>query len=321
MKKILSLTLLLMMSLAVFTLLPARAEDDASVSIQLTSTALTADIDSSNLLEKISSPDQLKYFRVMKKENGALYGIRLQVNQTISTEPILSEDGVELEKISSPDQLKYFKVMKKEKGSLYGVRLHSNAINNTTETSSDTTVLNNKLGNLEKIAAPRFIGLYEKIRKVGTSLWGVKKSEISENEDNNEDENISSKIVKKQRLVTDDMIECVSKAIDNKDTAMIVLTKDSAEKISVNISERGICQRKAINSTENQLENLEACVVSFQKTHKNIVTNAHQEQKDIWAKHQVKMKTCVTDSLVTDDNTELIIDDGGINTIDSVLAQ
>jgi hypothetical protein len=312
MKKILSLTLLLAMSLAVFTFLPARAEDDVNVNMQLTTTAVATDIDSSDLLEKIPSPDQLKYFRVMKREKGTLYGVRLQANQVNSTKPMLSEDGVKLEKISSPDQLKCFRVMKREKGTLYGVRLQVNNSNCVADMADDTAV-SNKLGNLEKIATPQLISLYEKIQKIGTALWGVKKSGVSEDADNN--------VVKKQRLITGGMIECVSKAIDTKDNAMIALTKNSAEKVTVNISARGACQKTAIASTNNQAENLKECIISFQKTHKDIVTNARKEQKDIWTNYKVEMKACAVDSIVVDDNTELMIDDGGTNVIDSVLVQ
>jgi len=266
MKKILSLTLLLAMSLMVFTFLPARAEDDTSVNIQLTATPVTTSIGSPDLLEKISSPDQLKYFKVMKKENGALYGIRLR----------------------------------------------SDATNSTTENVSD--VLDNKLGNLEKIVSPQLISLYEKIQKIGTTLWGVKKNEVNRYE--------NSEVIQNQyRLVTSDMIECVSKAIDTKDDAMITLTKSSSEKMIVNISARGVCQKDAIASTENQAENLKECVISFQQNHKDIVNNARKERKDVWANYKVEMKACASNSSITDNDFELMIDDGGNDDLNYALVQ
>jgi len=298
-----------MMSLAVFTFLPARAEDDTNVSLQLTSAEvapISVNVDDS--LEKIPSPDQLKYFKVMKKENGALYGIRIRTATASGTPTLYASDGSELEKIPSPDQLKYFKVMKKENGALYGIRIHaSNAGNTDNEEEDSNTSISDKVANLEKILAPQFIGLYERIQKIGTSLWGVKKSEKS-------DDDVK---VKTQRLVTADMIECVSKAIDTKDTAMIALTKNSAEKITTAISARGTCQKAAIASTENQAQNLKECVVIFQKAHQEIVTEARKAQKDIWGNYTKEMKTCASSSSVVDDNNvELMIDDGGNNTLD-----
>lgn len=53
MKKILILTLLLMMSLAIFTFLPARAEDNTNINVQVKSIVIDTNIDSSNFLEKM----------------------------------------------------------------------------------------------------------------------------------------------------------------------------------------------------------------------------------------------------------------------------
>jgi len=93
-----------------------------------------------NKLEKISSPDQLQYFRVMKKEGSTLFGIRIkdQTGQTLSS---ATESGQ----------------------------------NSTTVKTSDDKVN----GVLEKIGAPQLIPLYENIKKVGNALWGVKKTETT----------------------------------------------------------------------------------------------------------------------------------------------
>lgn len=97
-------------------------------------------------LEKISSPDQIKYFRVMKKDQNSLYGIRLENMKMAAA----SNEVIGLEKIPSPDQIKYFRVMKKDNSSLYGERL-------------------------EKIATPQHIKLYKHIKAIDTALWGIRK--------------------------------------------------------------------------------------------------------------------------------------------------
>ncbi len=94
------------------------------------------------MLEKVPSPEQIKYFRLIKKEGQALYGIRTIVETETSSDKLL-------EKIPSPDQIKYFLVMKKDKHSLYGKHL-------------------------EKIAHPQFIHLYNNIRQIDNALWGIK---------------------------------------------------------------------------------------------------------------------------------------------------
>lgn len=98
-------------------------------------------------LEKIASPSEIKYFKVVEEENGSLYGIRLD---KANTEALVVSEPSSLEKISSPDQIKYFRVMKQDKHSLYGERL-------------------------EKIAAPQYSKQFNHIKAIGTALWGLRK--------------------------------------------------------------------------------------------------------------------------------------------------
>lgn len=96
-------------------------------------------------LEKILSPDQIKNFKLIKKDGKHLYGIR--TNGKVTTD-IVSEKS--LEKISHPNQIKYFKVTKKENNTLYGIRLR-------------------------KISHPQFICQYNNIKAMDNALWGLKK--------------------------------------------------------------------------------------------------------------------------------------------------
>ena len=79
-------------------------------------------------LERIPSPDQIKNFRVMKNENGALYGVKVQnTNQSANANAnsAVASNGQTLERIPSPDQIKNFRVMKNENGALYGIRIQN----------------------------------------------------------------------------------------------------------------------------------------------------------------------------------------------------
>ncbi len=70
-------------------------------------------------LEKIPSPDQIKYFKVVKKEGQALFGIRLQKpKQEMSSEATTSS----LEKILTPSDMGLFEKIRKIGKSLFGVR-------------------------------------------------------------------------------------------------------------------------------------------------------------------------------------------------------
>ncbi len=70
-------------------------------------------------LEKIPSPDQIKYFKVVKKEGKALFGIRLQKpKQEMNSEATTSS----LEKILTPGDMSLFDKIRKIGKSLFGVR-------------------------------------------------------------------------------------------------------------------------------------------------------------------------------------------------------
>lgn len=85
-----------------------------------------------SVIEKISHPDQIKYFRVVKQEGGALYGIRIASAPVLNSTTIQNSASAQslnkenlIEKISHPSQIKYFRVVKQESGTLYGIRIAS----------------------------------------------------------------------------------------------------------------------------------------------------------------------------------------------------
>jgi hypothetical protein len=93
-------------------------------------------------LEKISSPAQIKDFRVIKNVGTALYGWRIAsstLNQSTSTA-----------------------------SSTLDWRLMPGMSSTSRATTSSST--------LEKIAGPSLINLYKNIKKIGTALWGELKN-------------------------------------------------------------------------------------------------------------------------------------------------
>lgn len=273
MKKIVILTFLLILSAAIFLILPVQAEDQNTATIGVDKMIMNA-----GPLEKISSPDQIKYFRIIKKENGVLYGVR---------------------RTQAENDKKSEKSEKKEVG---------NAGDNNTSASSTKA-------RLEKILAPQFVALYEKIQKIGNSLWGVKK----ENQENNKQK--SDKVEPKYRPVTAEMITCVSTAIDKKDVALknrLALVDTS---IAAAITARGECQKKAIQTIENQRENLNICVKDFQVKHQETIKEAKNDQQLIWKNYQAEMKACGAQGAETSSSLELMSEDGGAAVLDTILTQ
>lgn len=267
MKKIFALTMLLAMVCAVFIFVPAQAE-----------------------------------------ENPANRPLLINTNQTLTATSAASGTAGALERIPSPDQIKDFKVMKKEDGALWGIRLKNLNTNQAqSQTQAAGTSTTNVRGQLEKILAPQFINLYNQITKIGTSLWGIPKK-ASEN-----------KPVTPSRLVTAEMIPCVTDAINKKDEAVKSITKTSADKLILAITARGECQIKAISSVENQAENLKVCVRAFSETSKEIASAARASQQEAWKVYQTEMKACALSSSNNSEEAPLIIEDGGTATLEAVL--
>jgi len=215
----------------------------------------------------------------------------------------------QVEKISSPDQIRYFKMIKKEDGSLFGVRIDKPVKGTSTRekmaTSTDKMIASSTSNRLEKIAAPALINLYEKIQKIGSSLWGIRKK-------NNDDRATST-----YRIIGSEISACVSAAIEKKDSALKEKIDLANTELKVAIDARTTCQKTAIASTEKQSDNIKACVKTFQSSHETIVKKAKEAQKSAWSTYQADLKLCLASSTST---APIIVEDGGSN-MSEILAQ
>jgi len=72
-------------------------------------------------MEKISSPEQIKEFKVMKKEGGSLFGVRLEKLKN-NLEKKTSTTEAKLEKIAHPRELNLFEKIKQIGSALWGFR-------------------------------------------------------------------------------------------------------------------------------------------------------------------------------------------------------
>ncbi|MGE5425843.1 MAG: hypothetical protein ACM3PZ_02110 [Bacillota bacterium] len=134
MKKILSLSLLLLIVFAAFIFLPAKAEEGAAGSAVNLKLQVRQD-----LLERIPSPEAIKDYRVIKKEGNALWGIRNEVkisSSTLEAVAIKVSDGSAFEKIISPEFIRLYNKVTKIGASLWGVRK---------ETPEKTTIISPEL--------------------------------------------------------------------------------------------------------------------------------------------------------------------------------
>ncbi|MFA5886310.1 MAG: hypothetical protein WC863_00860 [Patescibacteria group bacterium] len=303
MKKIISFWLMISAVVAIINLAPARAES----------------------LEKISSPDQIKYYQKIERRGNVLYGVKVKMEKLELKDAAPLSSKVSLEKISSPDQIKYYQKVERRGNVLYGVKVKSekleseknsdSSVSSPTQNEPTTAVTTSQIetpttanpgsasvsaGTLEKIAEPASIPLYEKIKKIGASLWGVKKANVKTTpaikipSSSTIQNNVST-----VKVVRAEISGCVATVIDTKDKALI--EKESAfssELISL-ISERSVCQQAAVKSLDNQKKNLDVCVQDFKKGRDQLQESAKLGRKAIQDVYKNSLKACSKSVLAT----------------------
>jgi hypothetical protein len=160
-----------------------------------------------------------------------------------------------------------------------------------TSTSSQALV-KNASSTLEKILTPADIKFYEKIQKIGSSLWGVRK--MSQN---------------RLRLVQAGEATCVQAAIKTKDGAWLAQIDSFQESLKAAINKRSACQQNAISSTEKQSENLEACLKDFQSSQKLLKETEKNSYSAITKTYQQSLKGCsstsATGTIMLEDGAEI----------------
>jgi len=240
-------------------------------------------------------------------------------------------DGQILERIPSPGQIKNFKMIKNEQGVLYGIRLHNittsqvqnqnktqvknqepiNAkANNQAQLNSESQA-NIKAGKLEKIPAPQFIKDYEKIQKIGTALWGVKKETVNKNINDN-----MKAAPNRYRVIGSDIKTCVATAIKDKDVALKAQLVSNNSDLSDIIDARQACQLIALESMGGQEDKINTCNRDFQAKHQKLLKGMKENQKNIWKTYKDDMQACLPAKSVQEGEL-LLIEDGGSGVLES----
>lgn len=246
-------------------------------------------------LEKIPTPEYIKYFREVRKVGDSLFGIRKsaaeierikQENTQVNKPENRATSTEGLEKISSPEHISLFEKIIKIGKDLFGVKK---------ENASATSTLTAKAAGLEKIVSLSDVKFFEQIKKIGNDLFGIRK-----------------KGAYVLPTMTSDQITCVSAAIDTKDSKISeALTMATAE-INSAISARGICQKAALSvNTERQVA-LNACNKTFMEAQKKASDKTKNTQKEVWMVYNSSLKTCSSGT------AEIKIEDGGQNVTENL---
>lgn len=240
--------------------------------------------------EKISSPDQIKNYKNIKKEGNALFGIRI-------------------EKIENKIQ----GLADKAKEALNkGLKPAINPIKNASTTMANKAV-KAEAKELEKISSPKELSLFEKIKQVGNALWGYRKADKDSSR-----ENLGA------TLLTSDNISCLKTAIDKKDTAISsALTAQNTALVSA-VAARGTCQKSALDLSVNSeaIKAFKSCKDVFNKAINDSRMFNNKSRDEAWKTYQQEVKACYKPATISTstssvkENNEvgnILLDDGGNN--------
>lgn len=232
-------------------------------------------------------------------------------------------------------------------------------VNTTSEAvvvSTDSVVVNtteddDKDDDLEKIPNPAEIKNFGQIVKKGTSLWGVRKKEMKQEQKKKSFEekkgetlekiptpseiknfkNIKKvgtalwgirkeakkmemkKEQKKQEMKKIDasMVPCVTDAINTKDVALKTAFGTYSEKMNLLLDTRNACQIAALAS-EDQISASKACAETYQKEVKANNELIKKVRSESWKTYTVKLGECVkTQTTASSTPTVLNLEDGG----------
>ena len=208
-----------------------------------------------------------------------------------------------LEKIANPGQINLFERIQKIGASLFGIKKQQNnqgsdqqngrqqngqtqdQANVASSTGSTLEISPSVSSTLEKISSPAEISLFDKIKKIGAALFGVRKN------NNNQKPNGGQP---KPVYVTSAATQCVKDAIDKKDTALKASQTSHAQSVSSAIDTRGTCQKTALDqaTAKAQADANKICVDAFQHGIQDINKTMEKTKKDAFETYKNDLKSC-----------------------------
>jgi hypothetical protein len=209
----------------------------------------------------------------------------------------------QLVKIPNPDYIKYFREIRQIGASLYGILINSanGLMGNIQPTSGTTPTAQNSstaptatatggtIGGvgqttqqLEKILSPDMIKFYTAIKKIGSSLFGVRLGG-----------SVPGNVTPKPyRVVTAEESACVISAIKAKDQAITDGKTAEATAFNAAVAARTACQTTALGGIDGQLAALQTCAKSFVTAAKQSQATFAKAQKDAWTTYTAALKVC-----------------------------
>lgn len=219
-----------------------------------------------------------------------------------SVSPV-SSSGEPLEKISSPEEIKLFEKIKKIGTALFGLRKNVASQNATVTSvssagsSSDSENINiftsllSAVQSQEKISSPEEIKNYEKIKKIGTSLFGIRKEKSS-----------------KANYIKPEYASCVKAAMTKRTISLksAIGTHDSAN-ISA-LDTRTACELASLDKTtaQEQYDANKLCIETDKKSKELNESTFNKAKEEAQKTFQSAVKQCLNVQIVTTSSTSTI---------------
>ncbi|NCN25225.1 hypothetical protein COT94_04010 [Candidatus Falkowbacteria bacterium CG10_big_fil_rev_8_21_14_0_10_37_14] len=248
MKKTLIAILMAMLVLPAIAL-TARAEDDSN---NMMPTLYTQEITSESTLisepeeEKIPNPGEIKNFTRIKKVGNALYGIR-RVNSMINNSREQRLDNNSRQGSLLTDKQREVN--------------HDNLVNNATE---------------EKILSLEDVRYFTKIRKIGTSLYGIRMN------------------IQGATVISADAIACVKTAMIKKDRAVLDAFDAYISTTLDSMATRSSAQLDALDITVNadRAKAMNAAIIANKKAKEEASRLRNQSVKTANDTYKTDLKSC-----------------------------
>lgn len=204
--------------------------------------------------------------------------------------------GEDLEKIPAPQFINFYRSIRKIGNALWGVKKDNKSEDSKLSSASGSAVGKVKELKMEKIPTPQQISQYSNIQRKGKALWGIKKRDA-------------------YVAVTAEQSACVISAIESKDKAVIENRGQELKTLTDLINSRGVCQKSALASIDNQKENLEKCAEIFKSSNKELRLMTQKLQAAIWQTYKESLTACSNNSVTATSSGQetkslIMIEDG-----------
>lgn len=227
-----------------------------------------------------------------------------------------------LEKISNPEMIRYYESIRKIGNSLWGKRRTN--ISGTAEKNRQNTekkpASSTNSRKLEKIKSPSEIKNYQEIRKIESSLWGIKKDSSGKKEEKNEEEVKERKPeVKKSEkesvFVKPEAAQCVKTAIDKKDASLKASMSSQNVLALAAVDARNTCQKAALDKTtlSEQAQSNKSCLESYHQAVWDSLNVLKQSKENSWKTYTDDLKACANlqrEINTTTSEEKIVIEDG-----------